>query len=34
VAVKTPPTLDAKTLRRDFPIFEQEINGRPLAYLD
>jgi cysteine desulfurase/selenocysteine lyase len=34
VAVRTPPTLDAKTLRRDFPIFEQEINGRPLAYLD
>jgi cysteine desulfurase/selenocysteine lyase len=34
VAVKTPPTLDAKTLRRDFPILEQEINGRPLAYLD
>jgi cysteine desulfurase/selenocysteine lyase len=26
--------LDAPTLRRDFPIFEQEINGKPLAYLD
>jgi len=26
--------LDARTLRRDFPIFEQEIHGRPLAFLD
>jgi cysteine desulfurase/selenocysteine lyase len=26
--------LDARALRRDFPVFEQEIHGRPLAYLD
>jgi len=26
--------LDARTLRADFPIFEQLIHGRPLAYLD
>jgi len=34
VAVTGRTTLDAHTLRRDFPIFEQEIHGRPLAYLD
>jgi cysteine desulfurase/selenocysteine lyase len=28
------PTLDAHRLRADFPIFEQEINGKALAYLD
>ncbi len=26
--------LDAHTLRADFPIFEQEIHGKPLAFLD
>jgi len=26
--------LDARTLRADFPIFEQEIHGKPLAFLD
>ena len=26
--------LDARKLRADFPIFEQEIRGKPLAYLD
>src|SRR5499427_5073761 len=26
--------LDARTLRRDFPIFEQEFHGKPLAFLD
>ena len=26
--------LDARSLRADFPIFEQEIHGKPLAYLD
>jgi cysteine desulfurase / selenocysteine lyase len=26
--------LDARTLRADFPIFEQVIHGKPLAYLD
>src|SRR5689334_6159962 len=26
--------LDARTIRADFPIFEQEIHGKPLAFLD
>src|SRR5438045_8872351 len=26
--------LDARALRADFPIFEQQIHGKPLAYLD
>ena len=26
--------LDPVTLRRDFPILQQEINGHPLTYLD
>ena len=30
----SPPKLDARKLRADFPIFEQEIHGKPLAYLD
>jgi cysteine desulfurase/selenocysteine lyase len=34
VAVKTAAKLDARALRRDFPVFEQEIHGKPLAYLD
>jgi cysteine desulfurase / selenocysteine lyase len=34
VAVKTEAKLDARKLRSDFPIFEQEIRGKPLAYLD
>jgi cysteine desulfurase/selenocysteine lyase len=39
MAVKTdgaeaPGVLDAARLRADFPIFEQKINGKPLAYLD
>jgi cysteine desulfurase/selenocysteine lyase len=34
VAVSTGTKLDAHTLRRDFPIFEQEMHGKPLAYLD
>ena len=28
------PALDARRLRADFPIFEQPIHGKPLAYLD
>lgn len=28
------PALDAARLRRDFAAFEQEVNGKPLAYLD
>jgi cysteine desulfurase/selenocysteine lyase len=34
MAVKAVSKLDARTLRRDFPIFEQEMHGKPLAYLD
>jgi cysteine desulfurase / selenocysteine lyase len=34
VAVTAGTKLDARALRRDFPIFEQEIHGKPLAYLD
>ena len=34
MAVTARPALDAQKLRADFPIFEQEIHGKPLAYLD
>src|SRR5438067_10083738 len=34
MAVTTGKKLDARKLRADFPIFEQEIRGKPLAYLD
>jgi cysteine desulfurase/selenocysteine lyase len=34
VAVRIQPALDAARLRGDFPIFEQLIHGKPLAYLD
>jgi cysteine desulfurase/selenocysteine lyase len=34
VAVRTEAKLDAHKLRADFAIFEQEIRGKPLAYLD
>ena len=34
MAVKAETRLDAHKLRADFPIFEQEIRGKPLAYLD
>jgi cysteine desulfurase/selenocysteine lyase len=34
VAVTPATKLDAHRLRADFPIFEHEINGKPLAYLD
>jgi cysteine desulfurase / selenocysteine lyase len=34
VAVEARATLDARKLRADFPILQQEINGKPLAYLD
>ena len=34
VAVTARPALDAQKLRTDFPIFEQEIHGKPLSYLD
>ena len=34
MAVTSPLKLDARKLRADFPIFEQQIHGKPLAYLD
>jgi cysteine desulfurase/selenocysteine lyase len=34
MAVRADTTLDARALRADFPILAQEINGKPLAYLD
>jgi cysteine desulfurase / selenocysteine lyase len=34
VAVETTPKLDARRLRADFPIFEQQFHGKPLAFLD
>jgi len=34
MAVGTDVKLDAHALRADFPILAQEINGKPLAYLD
>jgi len=34
VAVTDGTKLDARTLRHDFPIFAQEIHGKPLAFLD
>jgi cysteine desulfurase/selenocysteine lyase len=34
VAVHTQAKLDARKLRGDFPILEQRIHGKPLAYLD
>ena len=29
-----PPTLDVVAVRRDFPILDQNVDGRPLVYLD
>jgi cysteine desulfurase / selenocysteine lyase len=34
VAVTAEKKLDARKVRADFPIFEQQIHGHPLAYLD
>src|SRR5881394_2113335 len=34
VAVTAKQRLDARKVPADFPIFEQEIRGKPLAYLD
>jgi cysteine desulfurase/selenocysteine lyase len=34
MAVEAQSRVDARRLRADFPIFEQEIHGKPLAYLD
>ncbi|MGH3081352.1 MAG: cysteine desulfurase [Gaiellaceae bacterium] len=34
MAVRADTKLDARALRADFPILAQEVNGKPLAYLD
>src|SRR5262249_58779918 len=34
MAVTAQSKLDARKLRADFPIFQQQIRGKPLAYLD
>jgi cysteine desulfurase/selenocysteine lyase len=34
VTVSTPTTLDAARLRADFAVFEELVNGKPIAYLD
>jgi cysteine desulfurase/selenocysteine lyase len=34
MAVRARSRLDAQRLRADFPIFEQQIHGKPLSYLD
>src|SRR6186997_3276344 len=34
MAVEARPKLDAHKVRADFPIFDREVNGKPLAYLD
>ena len=34
MAVTAKPKLDARQLRADFPVFEQEIHGKPLSFLD
>lgn len=34
VEVTTKPALDVDAIRRDFPILQQEVHGRPLVYLD
>ncbi len=34
MVVTARPALDAQKLRADFPIFEQKMHGKPLAYLD
>jgi cysteine desulfurase/selenocysteine lyase len=34
VAVTSRPTLDARRLRADFPVFEHLFHGKPLAFLD
>src|SRR5579863_3490019 len=34
MAATLPDALDVAAIRADFPILAQEVNGRPLAYLD
>ena len=31
---KAPALLDVNRIRQDFPILQQEVNGKPLVYLD
>ncbi len=31
---QNPPTFDVETIRRDFPILQRQINGKPLVWLD
>ena len=33
-AAKTAPVFDVERVRADFPILQQQVNGRPLVYLD
>jgi len=34
VAKTAPPQFDVEAVRRDFPILSQQVNGKPLVYLD
>ena len=34
VAVTTEPKLDARRLRADFAVFDELVNGKPVAFLD
>ncbi|MBA3366152.1 MAG: cysteine desulfurase [Actinobacteria bacterium] len=34
MAVTAKPKLDARSIRADFPIFEQQFHGKPLSFLD
>ena len=34
MAVTTPPALDAHRLRADFPVFDELVHGKPVAFLD
>ena len=34
LATQTSPEYDVESIRADFPILHQEVNGHPLVYLD
>ena len=34
IAKHAPASIDWAALRRDFPILDQEVHGKPLVYLD
>src|SRR6266705_2772499 len=34
MAVTSPAKLDARKLRADFAVFDEAVNGKPVAYLD